>query len=83
MSGSIVPLEVFCSYTDTDEPLLGKLKAHLSGLERQGLISTWHARQIPPGTDKETIPIVVEGEGWPRGCIVEDSTDINPFHWNK
>ena len=52
MSGSIVPLEVFCSYANTDEPLLEKLKAHLSGLEHQGLISTWHARQIPPGTDK-------------------------------
>src|SRR5438067_8677741 len=45
------PVTLFLSYAHQDEPLLRELKTHLSLLERQGLISTWHDRQIVPGQD--------------------------------
>jgi TIR domain/NB-ARC domain len=45
------PISVFFSYAYEDEPLLQKLEMHLSVLKQQGLISTWDARQIVPGTN--------------------------------
>jgi tetratricopeptide (TPR) repeat protein len=42
-------VSVFLSYAHEDEPLLRQLETHLSGLQRQGLISTWHDRKIVPG----------------------------------
>ena len=45
------PIEIFCSYAHEDEHLLKKLETHLSLLKRQGLIVTWHRRQITAGTD--------------------------------
>src|SRR5229473_2145445 len=45
------PVEVFCCYSHADEPWLRKLETHLSLLKRQGLISLWHDRLIPPGID--------------------------------
>lgn len=44
------PISVFLSYVHEDEWLLNKLEAHLSGLKREGLISTWCDRQIMPGS---------------------------------
>lgn len=44
------PMSVFLSYAHEDEWLLSKLEAHLSGLKREGLISTWYDRQIMPGS---------------------------------
>lgn len=44
------PISVFLSYAHKDEWLLNKLEAHLSGLKREGLISTWCDRQIMPGS---------------------------------
>src|SRR5262249_35067131 len=43
-------IEIFCSYAYEDEHLFRKLEARLSMLKRQGLISTWHDRQITAGT---------------------------------
>ena len=40
MSEAPMPVEVFCSYAHEDEAWLRKLEAHLSVLERQGLIQT-------------------------------------------
>lgn len=51
MPDAHVLIDVFCSYAHTDERLLQKLEAHLSGLKRQGLISTWYDRRIEPGTE--------------------------------
>jgi TIR domain len=51
MSDVLTPIEVFCSYAHEDESHLWRLKVHLNVLERQGLISTWHDRQISVGTD--------------------------------
>jgi len=45
------PIRVFLSYAREDEQHLQKLKTHLSMLKQQGLISTWDARQIVPGTN--------------------------------
>lgn len=45
------PIEIFCSYANKDELLLKNLETHLSMLKRQGLIVTWHHRQITAGTD--------------------------------
>src|SRR6266516_2187775 len=61
------PVTVFLSYAHEDEPLCDQLKAHLSLLQHQGLVSTWHDRRILPGADwaqeidtaLETAPIVL------------------------
>ncbi len=42
-------LKVFFSYSHADEPLKNELVKHLGILKRQGIISTWDDRQIPPG----------------------------------
>lgn len=44
-------IEVFISYSHKDEKLRGQLDEHLANLKRQGLISAWHDRQIPPGSE--------------------------------
>jgi len=51
MQGPQKPIELFCSYAHEDEAHLQKLETHLSILKRQGLISTWHDRQITAGTE--------------------------------
>jgi hypothetical protein len=45
-----MPIKTFCSYAHEDEPLLNRLKAHLSPLQRQGLVDVWHDRDIRAGT---------------------------------
>jgi hypothetical protein len=44
-------VSVFVSYAHADETLRRELGKHLSVLERQGLISTWHDRMIPAGEE--------------------------------
>jgi enamine deaminase RidA (YjgF/YER057c/UK114 family) len=51
MSDAPAPIKVFCSYAHVDELYLQELKAHLSVLQRQGLVSTWYDRQIIAGTN--------------------------------
>jgi hypothetical protein len=46
-----LPLEVFYSSAKPDEVLRLELEKHLSLLQRQGLIATWHHRHILAGTD--------------------------------
>src|SRR5579859_6581753 len=41
-------LTLFYSYSHEDEALRDQLEKHLVQLKRQGLISTWHDRKIPP-----------------------------------
>jgi hypothetical protein len=43
------PIRVFCSYSHLDEQLRDELSKHLSVLKRQGVISEWYDRLIPPG----------------------------------
>lgn len=45
------PIEVFFSYSHKDELLRDELSKHLSILKRNGVISEWHDRRIPPGTE--------------------------------
>ena len=44
-------IEVFFSYAHEDEKLRDELAKHLKLLERQGVISAWHDRQITAGTE--------------------------------
>lgn len=44
-------IEVFYSYSHKDENLRCDLEAHLKILQKQGLISEWHDRQIKPSDD--------------------------------
>ncbi len=44
------PVTLFYVYAHADEKLRQKLEIHLSTLSRQGFITTWHDRQIMPGT---------------------------------
>jgi TIR domain len=44
-------IEVFLSYSHRDEALRRVLEDHLALLRRQGVISTWHDRQIGAGTE--------------------------------
>jgi hypothetical protein len=46
-----MPLEVFYSYSHKDEDLRNELGAHLSVLERSGLIVAWHDRRIGAGEE--------------------------------
>lgn len=41
---------LFFSYSHVDEALRNQLEVHLSALNRQGLIATWHDRRITAGT---------------------------------
>ena len=45
------PIEIFYSYAHADERLRNLLEQHLSSLRREGLITSWHDRQIFAGTD--------------------------------
>lgn len=40
---------IFFSYSHADEALRDHLQKHLSAMQRQGLIQTWHDRRIPAG----------------------------------
>src|SRR5216110_157854 len=51
MSAEPPLIEVYYSYADADNDLRSKLDKHLSQLRRDGLIITWHKRQIVAGTD--------------------------------
>jgi len=46
-------VSVFVSYSHVDERLRKELGKHLSVLERQGIIATWHDRMIGAGTEWE------------------------------
>ena len=46
-------VSVFVSYSHADENLRIELGKHLSVLERQGIIKTWHDRMIGAGTEWE------------------------------
>jgi GTPase SAR1 family protein/predicted phosphodiesterase len=43
------PIKLFLSYAHSDEPLRQELMKHLSLLQRQGVIQTWHDRNINAG----------------------------------
>src|SRR6266487_677250 len=45
-------IKVFYSYASEDEPWRIQLEKHLRTLERQKLITGWHAHKIVAGTDK-------------------------------
>ena len=47
--GSVTDITLFCSYSHRDEHLRDELAKHLKLLERQGLVRTWHDRQIGAG----------------------------------
>jgi internalin A len=44
-------VRLFYSYSHKDETLRNELETHLKLLQRQGLISTWHDRQIEAGEE--------------------------------
>ena len=46
-------LKLFYCYAREDKALRDELEMHLSGLKRQGLITTWYDREISPGTEWE------------------------------
>jgi hypothetical protein len=46
---SNVPIKVFISYAHDDESLRKELDVHLKSLEQDGLISSWHDREILAG----------------------------------
>jgi hypothetical protein len=43
----------FFSYSHVDEHLRDQLEIHLSGIKRQGLLSSWHDRRIAAGSEFE------------------------------
>ncbi len=48
-----VAIFYFCSDSSTDAPLLEQLERHLSALQCEGLIATWHKRQIVAGSVRQ------------------------------
>ena len=58
------PVEVFYSYAHADEDFRAELVKHLRLLERQGVITGWHDRNISAGTDwKNAIDDHLESAG--------------------
>ncbi len=55
MEKPLAPVAVFysCSDSPTDAPFLEQLERHLSALQREGLIFTWHNRQIVAGSVRQ------------------------------
>lgn len=61
------PQKSFCGYAHSDERYLDKLKTHLAGLRREGLIQDWDDREIVAGqvweeviaTNLETADIIL------------------------
>jgi photosystem II stability/assembly factor-like uncharacterized protein len=47
------PVEIFLCYAHQDEALLNVLKDHLQPLQRKGLITVWHDREIEAGSERE------------------------------
>ena len=47
-------VRLFYSYSHKDETLRNELETHLKILQRQGLISSWHDRQIAAGDEWKT-----------------------------
>ncbi|MFO1430072.1 MAG: TIR domain-containing protein [Candidatus Competibacteraceae bacterium] len=45
------PLDLFYCYARKDGAMLDQLKVFLKPLQREGLIKTWHDRDISPGTE--------------------------------
>jgi hypothetical protein len=45
------PVRVFCAYSRRDKSYRDDLVAHLSGLQRNGVIDLWFDRYIQPGVD--------------------------------
>lgn len=45
------PIDVFFSYSHSDEPLRKELEQHVSSLRRDGIIRAWHDREISAGDD--------------------------------
>ena len=50
----MTPVEIFCCYAHGDQLLLNKLKAHLTPLQRQGLITIWADTNIGAGAEWES-----------------------------
>ena len=44
-------MELFLSYSHRDERLKDELDIHLSGLKREGLVSSWNDRKITAGSE--------------------------------
>jgi hypothetical protein len=51
MLSSMAPLNLFISYSHKDESLRKALGDHIAVLQREGVIDTWHDRQITAGKD--------------------------------
>ena len=45
------PVDVFFSYSPKDASLRDELETHLAILQRQGIIRSWHVRDIDAGDD--------------------------------
>ena len=45
------PVGIFCSYAHRDELLKNLLLTHLSPMQREGLITTWHDAEISAGEE--------------------------------
>lgn len=46
------PIEIFISYSHQDEALMQELVKHLSILQHQGIIRTWHKQEITAGSER-------------------------------
>jgi hypothetical protein len=47
----VKPISVYYSYAYEDEALIEQLMTHLQVLQRLGIISSWHKRNISAGVD--------------------------------
>ncbi|TMC23471.1 MAG: toll/interleukin-1 receptor domain-containing protein [Chloroflexi bacterium] len=55
MPDAATPIEIFYAYAPEDEPWALELEKHLTLLQRQKLITTWHPRRICAGEDWQQV----------------------------
>ena len=83
------PIKLFLSYAHSDESLRQELMKHLSLLQRQGVIQTWHDRNINAGDDWKqqiddnlntaTVILLADQRGFPRLRLLLRDRDAAGF----
>jgi hypothetical protein len=63
---------LFFSYSHADESLRDQLEKHLSSLQRQGIISSWHDRRIAAG-------VLVKARKQSRDSALKELDDVAAF----
>jgi formylglycine-generating enzyme required for sulfatase activity len=77
------PISVFISYSHKDEALRQKLEAHIKALDRAGIATAWHDRQIAAGTEWQEEITRNLAEADIILLLISASFLASPFCWDE